>query len=80
MRTYDHILQGSEATLENAIEHAKHLDWQDIEQTEQNNLPYLCFKDEHNGIEIWECYGTGSYIFSDSENIDCLLKLHKNIK
>lgn len=67
MRTYDYILRGDEATLEDAISAAKNLDWQSIETTENDQLPYLEFKDEHNGIEIWYCYAGDFYLFT---NID----------
>jgi len=65
MITYDFILSGSEATLENAIEHAKHQDWQSIETTKNEYLPYLDFKEAINGIEIWYDYSCGIYIFTD---------------
>lgn len=65
MRTFDYILEGSEATLDNAIAAAKGLDWQEIETTENDSLPYLEFKEEHNGVEIWYCYAGDIYLFTD---------------
>jgi len=68
MITYDFILSGSEATLENAIEHAKHQDWQSIEKIDNKSLPYLDFKEEINGIEIWYGYASDMYFFTDIED------------
>lgn len=65
MKTYDFILEGSEATLENAIKSAQGLDWQEIEKTENNELPFLDYKDTVNGIEIWYVYAGDFYLFSD---------------
>lgn len=79
MKVYNHILEGHEATLENAQDHARGLDWQSIETTENDSLPYLSYKDTINGVEIWECYGTGCYIFTPEEEQDSLLKLHKEL-
>jgi len=68
MKTYDFILQGSEATFKNAKNHARGQDWQSIEQTENNSLPYLEYKDTINGIDIWYCYGADIYLFTNEND------------
>ena len=65
MNIYNHILEGHAATLENAILHAQHLDWQSIDKTDNNSLPYMEYKDTYNGIEIWYNYGSDIYLFTD---------------
>jgi hypothetical protein len=79
MLIYNYTLQGHEATLENAQNAARGLDWQEIEKTKNDSLPYLRFIETINGIEIWECYGTASYLFTDVEDDNSLLKLHKEL-
>lgn len=68
MLTYDYILEGSGATEENAIAAANGMDWQAIEKTDNKELPFLDYKGEYNGIEIWYCYAGDIYIFTDSED------------
>lgn len=70
MTTYDFILQGHEATLDNAIEHANGQDWQSIEKTDNNNLPYLDYIGTYNGIEVWHCYAGDYYIFTDEDDLN----------
>ena len=65
MKLYNHILQGHEATEENAYDHARGIDWQDVEKTDNPTLPYLQYIDTINGIDIWYVYADGSYLFSD---------------
>ena len=70
MLLYDHILQGADATEKNAIDHAKHLDWGEIEQTEnidfsRKNYDYI---DTYNGIDIWYGWRGDYYVFSDKND------------
>ena len=67
MEYFNHVLQGEDATEQNAIEHAQGLDWQGIETTEQPRLVFTSYVDTVNGIEIWYCYGTDSYLFTPEE-------------
>jgi len=68
MNIYNHILQGHEATIDNAYEHAMGIDWQSIETTYNDSLPYLQYIDTVNGVDIWNVYADGSYIFSDASD------------
>lgn len=61
---FDFILQGSEATEENAYSAARGLDWQEIEVTEAN-YPFLNYVDTVNGVGIWYNYGSDDYYFTD---------------
>ena len=65
MYTYNHILQGHEATKENAYNHARGIDWMSVDKTYNDKLPYLDYIDTVNGIDIWYCYGADIYLFSD---------------
>lgn len=69
MTTYDFILQGSEATEENAKDFAQDLDWNEVSKTENNGLPYLDYIETLNGVDIWYDYKGGYYIFSDENDI-----------
>lgn len=66
MKTYDHILQGHEATLENAISHAMGLDWQDIEQKEDGTYFIGDYVDSYNGIDIHYKMIADYYYFTDT--------------
>ena len=61
---YDHILQGSDATEENAYAHARGLDWMEIETSEES-YPHLNYIDTVNGVGIYYNYGADSYYFTD---------------
>jgi hypothetical protein len=61
---FDYILQGSEATEENAMDAARGLDWQEIE-TKEGNYPNLRYVDTVNGVGIYYNYGTDDYYFTD---------------
>ena len=61
---FDYILQGSEATEENAMDVARGLDWQEIE-TKEANYPNLSYVDTVNGVGIYYNYGTDDYYFTD---------------
>ena len=67
MKFFNYILQGHEATLKNAISCAQGLDFSEIEINEEN-IPYLIYKDTVNGIEIYYNYGCDSYYFVDAKN------------
>ena len=64
---YDFLLQGSEATEENAIDCANGLDWSEIE-TYEADYPYLTYVDTINGIDIWYNYGHDAYYFTEEIN------------
>lgn len=68
MYTYDLVLEGHEATLENAIEHAKHQDWSSISKTKNNYIAHKQFEQTVNGIDIWYCYGACYYFFTDNKD------------
>lgn len=61
---FDYILQGSEATEENAIQAAQGLDWQEIERHE-GNYPHLRYVDTVNGVGIYYNMGSDNYYFTD---------------
>jgi len=65
MKLYDHILQGHDATEQNAINHAMQVDWAGIEITEQDKPRHSRFIDNHNGINIYYDYGADYYFFED---------------
>ena len=69
MKTYDHILQGEEATEENAILHAQGLDWQEIECKEENPCPDWHY--DHcntvNGIDIYYNRKANYYFFAPND-------------
>lgn len=69
MNYYDFILQGHEATLENAQDHARGQDWQSMDQTKQL-IPYLQYKDTINGVDIWYQFGTDTFLFTDSQELN----------
>lgn len=62
---FNHILQGHEATPKNAADHARGLDWQEIE-TENQSFDFLTFEDSINGVDIYYNYGCNSYYFADA--------------
>ena len=64
---FDHILDGHDATEENAYDHARGLDWQEIE-TSEGDYPYLNYVDTVNGVGIWYNYGHDAYYFSDESD------------
>lgn len=63
---YDYILDGAEASEENAYIAARNLDWSEIESGE-NEFPYLDFIDTVNGIDIYLNFDHNSYYFAESE-------------
>jgi hypothetical protein len=67
MLIYDHILQGHEATEENAMNQARGLDWSSIEISEQNKPMHSRFFDTINGIDIYYDYGADYYFFADAD-------------
>ena len=69
MKIYNHILQGHEATEENAKDHARGLDWQGMEHKEGNpiNLMHTEHVDTINGIRIYYDFTADYYFFADNE-------------
>ena len=61
---FNHILQGEDATKENAYLHARGLDWGEIE-THEESFPYLTYIDSINGVGIYYNYGHDGYYFMD---------------
>lgn len=71
MKIYDFILQGHEATEENATDAARGLDWQEIEAREENiKLSDAYFIDKINGLEIYYNFGADYYFFAEAEEIN----------
>jgi hypothetical protein len=66
LNTYDLILQGHEATIEDAIDTALGIDWQEVETTEQS-LKGLYYQDTINGVDIWHCPSMDYICFSPSK-------------
>lgn len=66
MKTFNFILQGHEATEENARNAARGLDWT-AEETEDFNLNNSNFIDSINGIDIYYNYAADYYFFSEAE-------------
>jgi len=64
MMFFDYILQGEDATEDNAIQAAQGLDWQEIE-VHEGNYPYLDYIDTVNGVGIYHNYGHNAYYFTD---------------
>jgi len=67
MKYFDYILQGHEATKENAIQAAQGLDCSEIEEEEEQVLSFMRYVTTENGIDIWYCYAADYYAFSDEE-------------
>jgi len=65
MKLFNHILQGDEATEQNAYDHATGLDWSECETREQDKPAHSQYVDSVNRIGIWYCYGTDSYFFEE---------------
>jgi len=61
---FNYILQGHEATEENAYDAARGLDWSGIE-TQEGDYPYLQYVDTVNGVGIYYNYGSDDYYFTD---------------
>jgi len=67
MKIYDIILQGSEATEQNAIDLCNGLDWSEVEVYEDRMYEYSSYFDTVNGIDIYYDYGADYYYFVDPE-------------
>ena len=61
---YDDILNGYEATQEDAISRARGLDWTEIE-SEEADYPHVSFIERVNGVGVYYCYGSDVYLFAD---------------
>ena len=64
---YDYILPGHEVGEGNKPEDAAmQMDWSEIEKSEQR-IAYMDYYDTVSGIDIWYCFGSDDYYFSDAE-------------
>ena len=64
MKFFDYILQGSDATEENALNAARSLNWPEIETSEEN-YPHLNYVDSANGVGVYYNMGSDDYYFTD---------------
>ena len=64
MKVYSVILQGSEATEQNAINFAQGFDFSESE-VEEYNTRDKTYIDTINGIDIYYQYGADYYFFTD---------------
>lgn len=69
MKIYNFILQGHEATEENAIDAARGLDWQDIETSDGGGRDSN-YVDTINGVEIYYNFAADYYFFAEDETPD----------
>jgi hypothetical protein len=63
MKTFSTILQGSEATQENAIDFARGFDFSE-DETEESSMTFSRYFDTIDGINIYYNYGADYYFFS----------------
>ena len=66
MKTYSTILQGSEATEENARNFALGFDFTE-DEIEDISIIFNTYVDTLNGIDIYYDYGADYYFFAPSE-------------
>jgi hypothetical protein len=71
MITFSTILQGHEATEENAVNFALGFDFSE-DETEENPVKFNDYKyiDTLNGIDIYYCFGADYYFFGPEEEED----------
>ena len=65
MKTFDAILQGSEANEENAIDYARGMDFSECE-IEEYNTKDKTYIDTVNGIDIYYQYVADYYFFAEA--------------
>ncbi len=65
-QAFDAILEGSEATEENAIDFARGFVWCECESSEQS-IGYAQHVETIDGIGIYYDYGADYYFFTDEE-------------
>lgn len=65
--TFDHVLQGEAASLENAIDTAQGLDWSEIETSEFTPTYHCDYCESINGVGIWYDSCADYYFFEDRE-------------
>ena len=65
MMIYDAILEGDEATEENALDYARGIAWDEVEVSEQE-IKYSHFVDTVDGIDVYYDYGADYYFFADA--------------
>lgn len=64
---YDAILQGDDATEENAIDYARGMVWSECETTEQS-IGHCQHVDTVAGVHIYYDYAADYYFFTDAED------------
>jgi len=69
MITYDIILQGHEASLENAREHILGLDWAEVGKQKYNGSDHS-YIETFRGVEIYHHYGADYFFFADPKDND----------
>jgi hypothetical protein len=81
-KIYHHILQGHEATEQNAYDHANGIDWQSEYYDLEESLPLhdYSYVDTVNGIDIYKHIGTGSYVFGENCNESAKKSKEKDAK
>ena len=63
-KIYDHIIEGQSATLKNAQNHAKGIDWSTIEYHFSYTSPLSArYEETENGIDIYYSSGMDCYYF-----------------
>ena len=72
MITFDYILQGDDATEQNAIDTANGLDWPELDSSE-SDIKYSRYIETVNGVDIYYDYGADYYFFAEPD----LSELHK---
>ena len=63
MKIYNHILQGHEATLENAIDHALHFDFSQCETEKRDKYEHSTLTESIGGVDIYYDYAADYYYF-----------------
>lgn len=66
MKTYDVILEGCEATEQQAREFAMGLDWSEV-TISNGTIKYKTYIDTINGVDIWYDFGADYYFFSEED-------------
>jgi len=67
MKTYDTILQGHEATEEQAIDWASGFDFSQSELND-DTITFKRYIDTVNGIDVYYDYGADYYFFAPAES------------
>ena len=67
MKIYDFILQGDDATHDNAYRAVFDMPWSEIEQTEQDKPTHSRFVDSFERITTWYDYAAHYFFFTDAD-------------